>query len=155
MNESLASAATLRGVMIQIPGGQLLLPNAVIAEVLSLAESEPVEGAPDWLLGKIRWHGWQVPLVAFSRLAQTGTPGSNLRGQRVLILKALGGNPRMPYMAILAQGFPRLITVPETLEDLGVADEGVPAFKVRYLDEDAMIPDLEQMEILLQDVLDG
>ncbi|PJJ97115.1 chemotaxis protein CheW [Lysobacteraceae bacterium NML03-0222] len=155
MNESLATAATLRGVMIQIPGSQLLLPNAVIAEVLTLAESEPVDGAPDWLLGKIRWHGWQVPLIAFSRLARTGTPSGTLRGQRVLILKALGGNPRMPYMAILAQGFPRLITVPETLEDLGTAGEDIPAFKVRYLDEEAMIPDLEQMEILLQEVLGG
>lgn len=155
MNEPLATAASLRGVMIQIPGSQLLLPNAVIAEVLSLADSEPVEDAPDWLLGKIRWHGWQVPLIAFSRLARTGVPGSSLRGQRALILKALGGNPRMPYMAILAQGFPRLVTVPETLEDLGAADEGVPACKVRYMDEEAMIPDLDQMEILLQEVLGG
>lgn len=47
MNEPLATAASLRGVMIQIPGSQLLLPNAVIAEVLSLADSEPVEDAPD------------------------------------------------------------------------------------------------------------
>ena len=48
-----ASGATendIRGVLIQVAGGRLLLPNATIAEVLSYAEPDAVAGAPDWLL---------------------------------------------------------------------------------------------------------
>ena len=44
----------LRGVLIQVTGGRLLLPNACIAEILSVADPEPISGAPDWLLGRIR-----------------------------------------------------------------------------------------------------
>ncbi len=62
----------IRGVLIQVAGARLLLPNATIAEVLSYAEPEPLSPAPDWLLGRIRWRGWQLPLVAFSRLAGLG-----------------------------------------------------------------------------------
>ena len=60
----------IRGVLVAIAGARLLLPNATIAEVLSFAPPAPIEGeAPEWLLGRIRWRGWQVPLIAFSRLA--------------------------------------------------------------------------------------
>ena len=58
----------IRGVLIQVAGARLLLPNATIAEVLSFADPEPVANAPDWLLGRIRWRGWQLPLLAFARL---------------------------------------------------------------------------------------
>ena len=37
----------LRGVVIQVAGGRLMLPNAVIAEILSVADPEPIEDAPD------------------------------------------------------------------------------------------------------------
>ena len=74
----------IRGVLIQVAGARLLLPNATIAEVLSYAEPDPVEDAPDWLLGRIRWRGWQLPLVAFARLAgladEARRPGQQGRG---------------------------------------------------------------------------
>src|SRR3546814_6423691 len=63
------SVQDIRGVLIQVGGARLLLPNATISEVLSYADPEPVENAPEWLLGRIRWRGWQLPLVSFSRIA--------------------------------------------------------------------------------------
>ncbi|HQY49033.1 MAG TPA: chemotaxis protein CheW, partial [Thermomonas sp.] len=57
-------AHIIRGVLIQVAQARLLLPNATIAEVLSFAPPEPVADAPDWLLGRIRWRGWQLPLVS-------------------------------------------------------------------------------------------
>ena len=107
----------LRGVLIQVTGGRLLLPNACIAEILSVADPEPIDGAPDWLLGRIRWRGWQVPLVAYSTLAGLGAHDPALRGQRVLVLKTLNGDPRMPYFALLTEGFPRLVAISPTQLD--------------------------------------
>ena len=57
----------IRGVMIQVGDDRLLLPNATVAEVLAKVPVEPVEDAPDWLPGRIDWHGWQVPLVKAQR----------------------------------------------------------------------------------------
>lgn len=142
------SSDDIRGVLIQVAGGRLLLPNATIAEVLSYAEPEPVESAPEWLLGRFRWRGWQLPLVAFSRLSGIGEDKPGL-GSKVIVLKALGGDSRAPYFAVLTQGFPRLVTVSRDALQIDAQDSelpaGVQAF-VRLNDEPALLPDLMQIE---------
>ena len=134
----------IRGVLIQIEGGRLLLPNATVSEVLSYAAPEPIEGAPDWILGRIRWRGWQLPLVAWARLSGTAPDESGGLGSKVAVLKALHGNPRLPYFALLTQGFPRLVTVSRSVL---VADDGeLPdaALASVMLNEDrALVPNLD------------
>jgi chemosensory pili system protein ChpC len=107
---STSTTHDIRGVLIQVAGARLLLPNATIAEVLSYADPDPVENTPDWLLGRIRWRGWQLPLIAFSRLSGIAEESGGL-GSKVIVLKALGGDSKAPYFALLTQGFPRLVTV--------------------------------------------
>lgn len=147
--------ADIRGVLIQLGGARLLLPNATIAEVLSYAPPEPVESAPEWLLGKMRWRGWQLPLVAFAELAGFGKEPAGL-GSKVVVLKALGGNAKSPYFAILTQGFPRLVTVSETglLADAegGELPLGVQA-RVQLNEDSAFVPDLVAVETLIAQAL--
>ena len=138
----------IRGVLIQVAGTRLLLPNATIAEVLSYAEPEPLEDAPDWLLGRIRWRGWQLPLVSFARFAGIAEEQGGL-GSKVIVLKALGGNPKRPYFALLTQGFPRLVTVTEQTLATQEEGDGLPAgvlARVRLNENDAMVPDLAALE---------
>jgi chemosensory pili system protein ChpC len=59
----------IRGVTMTLTGGRLLLPNANIAEIITFAEPEPVPGAPAWILGRLRWRGWRLPLISFAKLA--------------------------------------------------------------------------------------
>lgn len=147
--------ADIRGVLIQIAGGRLLLPNATIAEVLSYAEPDAVENAPDWLLGRMRWRGWQLPLVAFARMSGLAEEKGGL-GSKVVVLKALGGDTKAPYFAMLTQGFPRLVTVSQ--EGLLVDDDGseLPPgvlAKVRLNEDSAFVPDLQAMEALIGEAL--
>jgi chemosensory pili system protein ChpC len=146
------SSPEIRGVLIQVEGARLLLPNATISEVLSFSNPEAVENAPDWLLGRIRWRGWQLPLVSFARLAGTADEGGGL-GSKVIVLKALGGNPRAPYFALLTQGFPRLVTVSRA-RLLIDADEqsGLPEVvraNVALNEDSAWIPDLARIEEMI------
>lgn len=146
----------IRGVLIQVAGGRLLLPNATIAEVMSYADPEPIDDTPDWLLGRIRWRGWQLPLIAFARLSGIAEEQGGL-GSKVIVLKALGGDPKFPYFALLTQGFPRLVTVSrDTLvTDTSVdADlpEGVQA-RVLLNENEALLPDLEHVEVLISQAL--
>lgn len=139
----------IRGVLIQVTGTRLLLPNATIAEVLSYAQPEPVDNAPEWLLGRIRWRGWRLPLIAFSRLAGIADESASL-GNKVLVLKALGGDPKLPYFALLTQGFPRLVTVmrDELVADAGSGDAlplGVQA-RILLKGDPALLPDLATVE---------
>jgi len=140
----------IRGVLIAIGGGRLLLPNATIAEVLSYAPPEPVADAPDWLLGHIRWRGWQVPLIAFARLSGVAEERGGL-GSKVVVLKALGGDPKAPYFALLTQGFPRLVTVSQDglyNDEASLLPQGVLA-RVRLNQDEAFVPDLEAIEALI------
>ena len=138
----------IRAVLIQTETSRLLLPNATIAEVLSYADPEPIAGAPDWLLGRSRWRGWQLPLVSFSRFTGIAEEKGGL-GSKVIVLKALGGDAKHPFFALLTQGFPRLVTVTEAAlgsegDDASVP-EGVLA-RVRLNEDDALLPDLAALE---------
>ena len=142
------TAQIIRGVLIQVADARLLLPNATIAEVLSYADPDRVENAPDWLLGRIRWRGWQLPLVSFSRFTGIADEQGGL-GSKVIVLKALGVNPKRPYFALLTQGFPRLVTVTEQTLATQEEGDGLPAgvlARVRLNENDAMVPDLAALE---------
>lgn len=153
----MASSGDIRGVLIQVAGARLLMPNATIAEVLSYADPEPVgESAPAWLLGRLRWRGWQVPLVAFGTLAGVAEERAAL-GSKVIVLKALAGTSRTPYFAILTQGFPRLVTVSRQAlavedHDAATMPRGVQA-RVRLNEDPALLPDLEAIEALIADAV--
>ena len=146
----------IRGVLIQVTAGRLLLPNASVAEVITYSEPEPVENAPDWLLGRVRWRGWRLPLLSFSRLAGWASEDGHL-GAKVAVLKALGGNAKLPFFAVLSQGFPRLVTVSRTAlveqHDMKDLPLGVHA-RVMLNDDSAAVPDLVSVELLIAKALD-
>ena len=146
----------IRGVLIQIAGAQLLLPNAATVEVLSFADPDPVDNAPEWLLGQIRWRGWRLPLISYARLAGTHGEGATA-GTKVIVIKALGGDPKLPYFALVAQGFPRLVTI--TRENMIVdtahmetLPEGI-RLRVMFNDDVALVPDLDSSERMILEVL--
>ncbi|MEN1972701.1 chemotaxis protein CheW [Luteimonas sp. MJ204] len=152
----------IRGVLMQVEGARLLMPNAMIAEVLSYAPPEPVADAPDWLLGRIRWRGWQLPLASFSRLAGIADDAGGL-GSKVVVLKALGGDSHLPYLALLTKGFPRLVTVSRDalVADAGEGDADGDAaqlplgvlMRVLLNDEPTLLPDVDAIEGAIREAL--
>lgn len=146
----------IRGVMIAVGGGgRLLLPNANVAEVISYSEPERVEATPDWLLGVARWRGWRLPILSFPQLV--GWPSDSVQlGAKVAVLKALGGNPRLPYFALVSTGFPRLVSVARDrllpVEDMREHPLGVQA-RVQLGEDIAVIPDLMTVELLVDEAL--
>ena len=154
MNETVND---IRGVMIAISNGRLLLPNATVAEVITFADPEPVPNAPIWLLGRVRWRGWRLPLVSFARLTGHDQPEGEL-GAKVTVMKSLGANARLPYFALLTQGFPRLTTVSrDALVPSGEGGEPAPGvlFEVMLRDDAALIPDLEAVEAMIGEALEA
>src|SRR4249919_1687101 len=81
----------IRGVMIPVTGGRVLLPNATVAEVITYSQPESVANAPKWLLGRLSWRGWRLPLFSFPMLVGQLEDESRTNA-RVAVLKALGGN---------------------------------------------------------------
>lgn len=138
----------IRCVLVPTGDIRMLLPNATVAEVITRPAHEAIPGAPDWLLGRIAWRGWRVPLIAYTRLTGAGD-GDTDATVRVAVLKALGGNPQLPFIAVLTQGFPRLTTLNAELiiptHDGKPLPAGVKS-QVLVRDDVAVIPDLEGIE---------
>lgn len=147
----------IRGVLIRAGNTQLLLPNATISEVLSYSPPEAVANAPDWMLGRLRWRGWRLPLVAFPVLSKQGEERAGL-ASKVVVLKTLGGDARLPFFALLTEGFPRLVTISEAnLLDESDGDGDALPFavraRVRLNDDVALIPDIDVIEQSVREAL--
>ncbi|MCW4456217.1 chemotaxis protein CheW [Flavobacterium sp. MXW15] len=145
---SYASNDEIRGVLIQAGSERVLLPNATVAEVMSRVAVEPVPNAPAWLAGQIAWHGWNVPLLAFARFSGLGEEAV-AANNKIVVLKALGGNPELPYFALLTQTFPQLIAVPRDGLLADASEETLPQgvhMRVLLGEQSALLPDLDALE---------
>lgn len=138
--------AEIRCVIVPMTRVDSIIPNAAIAEVTSYTEPQPVSDTPDWMLGSLLWRGWQVPLVSFAMLIGTAAeePRTNAR---VCIIKSLIDNPRMPYFALLAQGFPRLTTVVSgTLVEVPTENNPIAvAGRLIVENTEVVVPDLDRL----------
>jgi chemosensory pili system protein ChpC len=145
----------IRGLMIPVTGTKVLLPNATVAEVITYSAPEKIPNAPAWLLGRLSWRGWRLPLFSFSMLSG-GSGAETVSNAKVAVLKALSGNAKMPFVAMLAQGFPRLTTItPDLLIPTGDESELQPGVHAKVLvrDDHAVIPNLDQIELLVAEAL--
>lgn len=146
----------LRGVLVPISETRLLLPNAVIAEVITFVSPDPVATKATWLLGKVDWRNYKLPLISIASFAGFVSRES-LLNVKIAILKGLSGQAKVPYMAVLTQGFPKLTVIgPETVQVDTVADKrpGI-ALSVRLTadDSDAHIPDMDAIEAAVAQAL--
>lgn len=137
--------AEVRGVLFHVRGGRLLLPNACISEVLPYQQPEPFAGSSDWLLGTLMWQGRRLPVVAFSQLAEMDRqyPGGD---SKLVVVKSLQGDRRLSHFALLADGFPRLVTVSRDALLAQADEEALPemvAARVLFNQEVVLIPDLD------------
>jgi chemosensory pili system protein ChpC len=145
----------IRGLMVTVAGGHLLVPNSNVSEIITAATPEPVAGAPRWLLGRVRWRGWRVPLVSVSLMAGMADR-DDAPNAKVAVLKSLGDDPRLPFVAILCMGFPRLTTVtPDNLVSAPLGDATPAGIRTGVMlnDQSAMIPDLPAIEQMVGEAL--
>ena len=135
----------IRGIMIPVSDDKkVLLPNAIIAEVVTYKEMDEIEHTPEWLLGSINWRGYHVPVVCYESLIQGEFVENDNQG-RVAIIKSLSDDEKLPYFALISNGVPRLQLI--TQGDLQVHegeanDSNAIASKVTIQDELTEIPNV-------------
>jgi chemosensory pili system protein ChpC len=135
-------------LLAQTGGLRLLLPAAAVAEVLAQATVESVVDAPDWLLGQVRWREGQAPLVSFAHLGEQDGEEPAVSG-RVVVFKALGGNGKLPAIALSVSAFPRLMTITRDSLLADASEEPLPPgalMRALLGDEAVLLPDLDGIE---------
>ena len=148
--------AEVRGVLLPLHSGQLLIPNMLMPEVIGYREPDEIpRGAPDWLLGVVVWRYFPVPLVSFDVLL--GAPEQEVGNRaRIALCKTISDATTRPYTALLIQSIPRLVTVTEkTISVIQDENEQPPllAHHVNIIDQEAWIPDMDALERSLEEVL--
>jgi len=146
------ASAEVRGVLLPLQEGQLLLPNAAVCEVVSYRAPDAASPkAPDWVLGTFGWRNHVLPLISFERLLGRDAGEMGHRA-RVAICNTLNGNDQLPYIGILLHAAPHLARVTETSIVPFSGDEPpheMVASRVIINGVDAWIPDLDALESAL------
>ncbi len=143
----------IKCVILTLRKENVLLPNAVVAEIISVKGIEDVAGAPDWLLGTMNWRGAEVPLLSYEAAGGEKISKVNLNTQAV-VLYATGKHGELgdaPYLGLIMSGVPHVsrftkdqITIDEEAD--AESEHPMRAQKVRIngasvsiLDVDAMV----------------
>ena len=101
---------SIKCVILTLRKENVLLPNALVAEILSVKDVQEVGNVPDWYLGKMNWRGAEVPLLSFEAAAGVKVSKVNLNTQAV-VLYAVGTSGTVdesPYLALVMSGVPVL-----------------------------------------------
>lgn len=140
----------IRAVLIPIEEGRkLLLPNAMVAEVLGMRSIEDFESTEDWLLGTVSWRGWDIPLIDFAVLTGSKIEDSINTTYNLAVLKSINHPEDMPYFAVLSRGIPKLQLVSRgdmQLHEEKQINHNAIASLVSIQDEMADIPNMNFLE---------
>ncbi len=152
---SSAPLMEIRSVLIPIGQNLLLLPNVVVAEVMNYSKPDVRQDAPDWFLGDIAWRGTTVPVVSMEGLMGTKVIEPGYRS-RTIILNTINGDSLLPHIGIVAHAIPSLVRISsKSIESSSSSVDQNSLVKQAVLidDQEAFIPDLDELEKFVRDYL--
>jgi chemosensory pili system protein ChpC len=142
----------LYAVLVTLEGDTLVLPNVAIAEVISRERIQPAQDGPAWLQGFVPFNGRRLHVVSFEALNGGSVPELSRRS-RVVVINSLGAHLDAGQFALVAQGYPHLVTLNRTgvrRANLHKTDRSdLVLSRLRIASQEAMIPDLESLELEL------
>ena len=78
------ASANLRCLLVALQGGQILLPNSLVVEVLPFATPLRIETAPHWVVGAMLWRNLTTPLISLGRLIFRVAPEADLNSRIII-----------------------------------------------------------------------
>ena len=100
----------LKCVILTLRKENVIVPNALVAEIISVKDVEEVSNMPEWYLGDMKWRGADVPLLSFEAAGGEATSRVNLNTQAV-VLYAVGRDGEKsdnPYLGLVMSGVPHV-----------------------------------------------
>lgn len=146
-----SNAESLTGLLLKLSDRTLLLPNVALAELIPYRNVQTTPGLPEWLLGQVAWRDLNLPLLSFEAASGAGLVEAADSTPRVAVLNALGGRPKVKFLALRVEGIPRSVKVDADLARAAVELAPLELEAVALGDEVARIPDLIALEQKLAD----
>ena len=144
----MSESELISSLYLPVEGTKLVLPNVSVAEVIEYTKPRKADG-PDYFLGNIMWRGIQVPLLSYEVANGQEKPARNTQ-VRIAVINSVGlDNQKLPFVAILTQGLPRLVKVSkDIIQEEEQSDSPAEHSRIRVDGEYAVIPNLEYLESL-------
>ncbi len=147
-----ATAEDLYGMLVPLSGMRLLVPRGCVAEVVVSQQLQSPASAPLWYLGSMSWGDRKLPVISFEAACGNSLPIQSSRA-RVIVCVAITDHIGAGYFGLVSQGFPQLVKLGT---DLVKPDPSSLPFgsrpilsQVRFINETALIPDFEQLELMI------
>ena len=143
----------IKSIILTLKNKLVVVPNAAVAEIVSVSDVRETENSPNWLLGKTRWHGVDLPVVSYEAADGDEAQAVNLNTQIAVMYSASEDEEiKYPFIGLAMHGVPHVSTF--SREQIN-ADEGafddhpMVAHKVRINGAAAGILDIPAIEKML------
>ncbi len=142
---------SIKCVILTLRNNNVIVPEALVAEIISVKDIETSVNRPQWYLGDMKWQSVSVPLLSFETAAGTEVTKVNLNTQAVVLYAVAkdGEVSKIPYIGLVMSGVPHVSTFSreqfkidsEALEDHPMVAQHVRinGASVSILDIDAMV----------------
>lgn len=147
----------IKCVILTLRKVNVIVPDALVAEIISVEKVDAKEDSPIWFLGNMKWRGADVPLLSFEASGGEVISRVNLNTQAVVLYAVSkdGINSEHPYLGLIMSGVPHVSQFSrgqiQSEEDIQEAHPMV-AQKIRIngasvsiLDVDAMVAMVEEL----------
>jgi chemosensory pili system protein ChpC len=140
----------IRSLWVPLRDMNLLLPNVAVAEIGSYRKPSGIEGAPEWLLGNVKWRGREIPVISLESLCGMSV-ASNPVFSRLMMVNSVHPDSTLSHYAIVTAGLPGLIQFDtDTASDCQPGEQRAIRCVVQIGSEQAVIPDLDYLQSLLE-----
>jgi chemosensory pili system protein ChpC len=145
----------LYSLFVPLHRARLIVPRSCVAEIVRFSSSQDsADGSPDWFRGFIDWNNMQVPLISIEDMCglESAIPGGRTR---IAIFNGLSEALNGRVFGMLTEGFPQLVRVNREVMELhdekDWPDDGPIICQIRMINEYPLIPDLEAIEMIVQE----
>lgn len=144
----------IKSIILTLKNELVVVPNATVAEIISVNDVREVEGSPQWVLGKARWRGVELPVVSYEAAGGDNAQAVNINTQVAVMYSASESDDKSyPYIGLAMHGVPHVSTFSRDqikTDELVSAEHPMVAQKVRINGASAGILDLDAIEDMLQ-----
>lgn len=144
----------IKSIILTLKNKLVVVPNAAVAEIISVQDVRETDNSPKWMLGKTQWRGVELPVVSYEAAAGEEAQAVNLNTQIAVMYSASDDEDvRYPYIGLAMHGVPHVSTFSRdqiNADENAENDHPMVAQKVRINGAAAGILDILAIEEMLQ-----
>lgn len=101
---------SIKCIILTLRNQNVIVPDALVAEIISVKEIEEGAGKPEWYLGDMKWRGINVPLMSFEAAGGMKHAKVNLNTQAAILYAVTkdGEEVKHPYIGLVMSGVPHI-----------------------------------------------